>query len=450
MSFSALIPFLILFICFAGLRLPLTYATFISLLTGTVLTQTIFHATQAVWDTALLKTLEMMVEIGLILVGAFFFLEAAKKAGLVDSLAHLVRAITPNKVVQGVLVAFPLTLLVEGSSGFGTPLLVIAPILMALEFEAKLCALLPITCFIVGIPFGALGTPTRLGFPGANPTVGVFYSLAPFVFIGPLFASVLISRKFQLKETLWILSLSLVYLVSGDPFAHHGPELAALGPAFFTFSYGLTSARILFPAQDGRKRIELKGILIYGLLLLCMWGGKQTFLDRTIPGTHIRIFNPGYVFLVFGWFIHLTHMKVHLRPLLTDTFERAKRTLLVFFCMTFLVQQLRANGALELLTGALPAPLLSHGVPFLGWLGTIFVGTSTMSNLLLSKVVDPVMFVALGSGSAIGVQLAFQSIVAMKSLLHDKLSEKELFLLIAPLSAAWILILALNLMLIAV
>jgi|GEM_PF-2916867 len=450
MSFSALIPFLVLFICFAGLRLPLTYASFLSLLTGTVLTQTIFHANQAVWDTALLKTLEMMVEIGLILVGAFFFLEAAKKAGVVDSLAHLVRAITPNKVIQGVLVAFPLTLLVEGSSGFGTPLLVIAPILMALEFEVKLCALLPITCFIVGIPFGALGTPTRLGFPGANPTVGVFYALAPFVFAGPLLASVLISRRFQLKETLWTLSLSLVYLVSGGPFAHHGPELATLGPAFFTFGYGLVSARVWFPARDGRKRIELKGILIYGLLLFFMWGGKQTFLDRTIPGTHIRIFNPGYVFLVFGWIIHLTHMKVQLRPLLSDTFERAKRTLLVFFCMTFLVQQLRANGGLELLTGALPASLLNHGVPFLGWLGSIFVGTSTMSNLLLSKVVDPVKFVALGSGSAIGVQLAFQSIVAMKSLLHDKLSEKELFLLIAPLSAAWILILALNLMFIAV
>ena len=445
MSFSALIPFVILFISFAGLRLPLTYASFISLLTGTVLTQTLFHATQEVWNTALLKTFEMMVEIGLILIGAFFFLEAAKKAGVVDSLAHLVRAITPNKIVQGVLVAFPLTLLVEGSSGFGTPLLVIAPILMALEFSPSLCALLPITCFIIGIPFGALGTPTRLGFPGANPTEGVYAALSPFIFIGPVMASVLISREFRPRELLWTLSLSFVYLFTGFPFAHHGPELAALGPAFFTFIYGLFSAKVFFRPSGQTRRIELKGILIYGLLLLMMWGGKQTLLDRTLPGTHIRIFNPGYIFILFGLVIQVTHLKVQFKPLFLDTVSRAKRTLIVFFCMTFLVQQLRANGGLDLLTQALPNSLLNQGVPFLGWMGSIFVGTSTMSNLLLSKVVDPVKFVALGSGSAIGVQLAFQSIVAMKSLLHDRLSEKELFLLIAPLSAACILILALNL-----
>ena len=445
MSFSALIPFVILFISFAGLRLPLTYASFISLLTGTVLTQTLFHATQDVWNTALIKTFEMMVEIGLILIGAFFFLEAAKKSGVVDSLAHLVRAITPNKVIQGVLVAFPLTLLVEGSSGFGTPLLVIAPILMALEFEPRLCALLPITCFIIGIPFGTLGTPTRLGFPGANPTAGVYSALVPFIFISPLIASVLISKAFRPREMLWTLSLSLVYYFTGIPFTKHGPELAALGPAFFTFSYGLISAKILFRNPDQKRRIELKGILIYGLLLVMMWAGKQTLLDQTLPGTHIRIFNPGYIFILFGFAIQLTHLKVHLKPLLADTLSRARRTLIVFFCMTFLVQQLRANGGLDLLTQALPASLLNQGVPILGWIGSIFVGTSTMSNLLLSKVVDPVKFVALGSGSAIGVQLAFQSIVAMKSLLHDRLSEKELFFLIAPLSSACLLILVLYL-----
>jgi L-lactate permease len=113
--------------------------------------------------------------------------------------------------------------------------------------------------------------------------------------------------------------------------------------------------------------------------------------------------------------------------------------------MTFLVQQLRANGSLELLTRSLPEALLSGATPVLGWLGSIFVGTSTMSNLLLSKVVDPIRYVSLAAGSAIGVQLAFQSVVAMKSILHDQLSEKRIFLLIAPLSLTYVLLLCLNL-----
>ena len=112
--------------------------------------------------------------------------------------------------------------------------------------------------------------------------------------------------------------------------------------------------------------------------------------------------------------------------------------------MTFLVQQLRANGSLDLMTRSLPSSLLDHGVPVLGWLGSIFVGTSTMSNLLLSKVADPIHYTALASGSAIGVQLAFQSIVAMKSILHDRVSEKRLFALITPLSTGFILLLCAN------
>ncbi len=445
MSFSALIPFAVLFLCFAGLRLPLTYSAFLSLLTGTVLTQTVFHASQEVWNLALQKTLEMMTEIGLILVGAFFFLEAARKSGIVDSLARLIRGISSRRSIQGVLVAFPLTLLVEGSSGFGTPLLVIAPILIALQFEPRLCALLPITCFIIGIPFGALGTPTRLGFPDADPTLGVFYAMSPFVFASPLLALVLIDKKPGLREVLWTLSLSLVYAGTGIPFAHHGPELATLGPAFFTFGYGIWSARIFFGEGWRKNRPERKGIAIYGLLLVCMWIGKQIFMDETIPGTRIRVFNPGLVFLAFGAMIRLAHPALGWKTLFRDTLERSRRTLAVLFCMTFLVQQLRANGGLELLTRAIPAPLLDHGAPLLGWLGSVFVGTSTMANLLLSKVVDPVNFVALGAGSAIGVQLAFQSIIAMKTLLQDRLSEKELFFLIAPLSAGCLALLAIHL-----
>jgi L-lactate permease len=113
--------------------------------------------------------------------------------------------------------------------------------------------------------------------------------------------------------------------------------------------------------------------------------------------------------------------------------------------MTFIVQQLRANGSLELLTRSIPPVLLSEGSPLLGWIGSIFIGTSTMANLLLSKVVDPIQYVPIAAGSAIGVQLAFQSVVAMKSILHDRLSEKRIFLLIAPLSLSCILLLWLNL-----
>jgi len=443
MAYAALIPFAILFLCFAGLRLPLTHASFISLLVGTGLTGTLFQATPAVWNLALSKTFQMMMEIGLILLGAFFFLEVAKRTAIIDSLAQLIRAISPNRLIQAVLVTFPLSLMVEGSSGFGTPLLVIAPILLALEFKIEQCALLPLVSFIIGIPYGALGTPTRLGFPDAEPSFDIFMAVSPFIVITPILTLFLITRRPPLRIILWTLSLSAIYFLAGRPFAASGPELAALGPAFATLVWGLVTTRVFFRSEETSRRFELKGVTLYGGLLMVLWLGKRIFMDQLIPGTSIRIFNPGYVFLLFGAFLIGTHSHVVLGSVVKDTFNRAKRTLAVLFCMTFLVQQLRANGSLELLTHSLPPFLLGSGAPFLGWLGSIFVGTSTMANLLLSKVVDPVRYVSIAGGSAIGVQLAFQSVAAMKSILHDRLSEKQIYRLILPVSLGYILLFSL-------
>jgi len=385
MAFSGLIPFIVLLVSFAGLRLPLAHSSFLSLLAGTLLTQTLFHASSEVWGVAVGKTAQMMVEIGLILLGAFFFLEVAKRTGIIDSLAQLIRTISPNRLIQAVLVTFPLALMVEGSSGFGTPLLVIAPIL---------------TLF-------------------------------------------LLTRRPPLKIVFWTLSLSTVYFFSGRPFAESGPELAALGPAFLTLIWGLISTRLFLKSKETSRKFELKGVALYGLLLIALWLGKRTFMDQLIPGTSVRIFNPGFVFLLFGSFLIPMHPRLSFQSVIVETLHRSKRTLAVLFCMTFLVQQLRANGALELLTRSLPSFLLGSGSPFLGWMGSILIGTSTMANLLLSKVVDPTRYVSIAGGSAIGVQLAFQSVVAMKSILHDRLSEKQIYRLILPVSLGYILLLSL-------
>jgi L-lactate permease len=440
MTFAALLPFVILLLCFAGLRLALTTSAFVALIVGTSLTLGLFPAVQNLWTTVLEKTLTLTFEIGFILIGAFFFLETAKRAGTLDSLASLVRNISPNRVVQGILVCFPLTLLVEGSSGFGTPTLVIAPILLALGFELHLCALLPFLICVVGVPYGAMGTPTRLGFGSSAPTIGIFEGMIPVVFLTPLLASRLLSSQWRLRETLWVLSLSAVYAVSGVPIAKTGPELAALGPAFFTFLYGLLSARILFP-NPREVRPEWSGLLTYGALLSSMAIGKGLLLDRKFPGTDIRLFNPGMIFIVFALFLYAKIGKEEsLRSVLGATFTRAKRTLFVFLCTTLLVQQLRLNGSIGLLTQALPAFLIESGKPLIGFLGSVFVGTSTLSNLLLSAGIDPSGHAALGVGSALGVPLAFQSVVAVRSVLHDRLSEREIYFRILPVSIGLVLL----------
>lgn len=441
MTYAALIPFVILLISFVSLRLPLHQSAMIALLSGTLLTGTVFHGTSDIWNASIIKTAEFLFEIGFILFGAFFFLESAKKSGVLDSLVALIRKISPNRVIQGVLVTFPLELMIEGSSGFGTPLLVITPILVTLGFDLSLCIVLPLLSCVIGIPFGALGTPTRLGFPHSNPSHEIAILLSPFTLIAPMITQYLISKKLKWRESTWILLLAIIYSSASYFASKSGPEFTALIPAFLTSVFGLFTANFFFSHHHSNPWNEKRGLFTYAALILFLWLGKQIFMDQLIPGTHVRIFNPGYLFVFFGILISLPTKNLTLGNLFVDTIERSKKTLLVFFCMTFIVQQMRLNGALELLSSGLPSLLKEEGAPLIGWLGSSLVGTSTMANLLLSKVVDPVYHAALGAGSALGVPLAFQVISALRALIHEKLTEKEIFLKLAPWSLLFVLLL---------
>jgi len=443
MAFSALIPFALLLICFVGLKLPLTASSFVALFVGSFISQFTFQVSPEIWAHLLTRSLEVSIEIGLILLGAFFFLEVAKRTGTLASLAKLVQEISPNRVVQGVLVTFPLELLFEGSSGFGTPLLIVAPLLLSLDFDLKLCGLLPFLSVIIAVPFGALGTPIRIGFPlGTSIHVSseIFMILCPFTFIAPMLSAFLIAKKISIKETLWISLLALTYTTSGFYVTQSGPEFAALAPAFLTFMFGAFFARLIFRNQISTPLRERKGIIVYGLLLLVMWVGKQHFMDQVVQGTHIRIFNPGLVFIAFASALLLLFARRETLPVFRSTLTRARGPLFVFLCITLLVQELKESGALTALGQTLPGFLLSTGTPLLGWMGSSFIGTSTITNMMFAKLIDPVRFSALAAGSAIGVQMAVQSSAAMRSVLHERLSEKEIFLNIAPFSAVFILL----------
>jgi hypothetical protein len=55
-------------------------------------------------------------------------------------------------------------------------------------------------------------------------------------------------------------------------------------------------------------------------------------------------------------------------------------------------------------------------------------------------VIEPSHFAALAAGSAVGVPLAFQSIVAVRSILHDQLSEKEIYLRVIPIGFGFLFV----------
>jgi L-lactate permease len=431
----ALIPFLVLFASFTFFRIPLTYASFISLLSCV--------AVAGASVTALQQSMIFLFEIGLIVVGSFFFIEVAEHKGVTDSLADLVREVSKNRIVQAILVGFPLCLIVEGSSGFGTPLLIIAPILRALGLPLIVCALLPLINMVNGIPFGALGTPIRLGFSAVSDdfvTIGAktVESLQPFFLITPLLSYFLIRKKISANENekhpvwlIWSLMIGVVYAMVALRTSRNSLEFPALAAGLVTFVFGIFSAHFI-----ERKKIlfirHRKGLFIYTLFLTLLWAGKSHWMDEKIPGTPLRIFNPGWVFLAFG--LVLSKGGTFLKPALI----RSRRTLTVLLCMTFVVQQLKFNGSIKNLLAHTPAWLLEEGSPLLGWLSSTMIGTGTIANLFLAPLTSPENYGVIAAATAIGVPSAFQAIIGVKSILKDKISEREIIRHLIPISVGFV------------
>ncbi|MBS1957968.1 MAG: L-lactate permease [Bdellovibrionales bacterium] len=456
-DFIALVPFMILFACFALLKMNLLHSSFVALLTCTLFSQTLYHATPEVWQSSLNHTGVFLFEIGLILIGAFFFIEIARRIHILDSMADLIREISDNRIVQGILVTFPLQFMIEGSSGFGTPILMVAPLLRALGFPLILCAILPFIGAGSAVPYGALGTPLRLGF---NLPEQDFVALSihtarvviPFLFFTPFISAALIhkydsqtrdQKRSMSKIAVWIFWMSTLYAISMYAVAHVGPEFPTLAASLITFVALILTRGWFFEKKPIKS---WRGIKIYSLLLVVLWTGKQIWLEEKIPGTSLRWFNPGWVFMMFGAILIPLH-RLWWKEILANTFVRARRTLMVFFCMTWIVQQLKSTGSLDALASALPRFFLHEGAAFTAWFGTIMIGTSTMTNLFLSPLFAAPLYAWLAAGSAIGYQLAFQSITAVRSILHDEIEEREIFKILTPISVGFVLILSLALIL---
>lgn len=459
-SWTALIPFLVLVTCFAALRISLLYSAYIGLLSSCLITQGIFHADTPLWTLTLQKTGVFMVEIGLILLGAFFFIEVARRTQVLDSVAELIREYHPDRLVQAVLLTFPIEWMIEGSSGFGTPILLVAPLLLSMGFSPLLSATLPFVSVIVAIPYGALGTPLRLGFPGSNEALATLsqlttWGMIPAVFLAPWVSTALVlkldtnashrsqgqTRNWR-RFALWLFCLSATYAGVSLWLSARAPEFTAAGAAWVTFLAALGLRKLLQSSAQPLPPIRAwRGIAIYGGLILFLAIGKWFWLEERFELLPVRKFNPGWGFILAGVLLLISARNSNLwAEALVNTGYRARRTLIVFFCMTWTVQQMQVTGALHSLGTALPAWLLDGGTPLAGWLGSMIIGTSTLSNLFLSPLYAAPLQPALAVGSAIGVQMAFQSITAARSILHDAIEERSIFRVLAPLSLAFVLI----------
>ena len=161
--FAAALPLLVAFILLVGLLWPATRAMPIAWAIAIVVGF-------LVWDLPVDWLLGSSIfgvvtalEILFIVAGALVLLYTMLQAGALQRINEGFAAISGDRRVQIVLLAFFMTTFIEGAAGFGTPAAVVAPLLLGLGFPALAAVLAALIGHIIAVTYGAVGTPIIVG-----------------------------------------------------------------------------------------------------------------------------------------------------------------------------------------------------------------------------------------------------------------------------------------------
>ena len=168
MIFIALLAIIVPLVTVVALRLPARVGMSISAVIVTLAAVLFWQMTGLAAAASVAQAIHRALSILLILFGAILLLKTLEKTGSLAAIKQSFHAISPDMRVQAVLVAFAFVSLMEGISGFGTPAVVAAPILLALGFPPLAAAALALLGDTVGCTFGAVGTPLIVGLENVS------------------------------------------------------------------------------------------------------------------------------------------------------------------------------------------------------------------------------------------------------------------------------------------
>lgn len=103
-----------------------------------------------------------------IVFGAILFNRMMEVSGSMQILRNWLSSINPNPVAQLMIIGWAFAFMIEGASGFGTPAAIAAPVLIGLGFNPINVAIFTLIMNSVPVSFGAVGTPTWVGFSLLN------------------------------------------------------------------------------------------------------------------------------------------------------------------------------------------------------------------------------------------------------------------------------------------
>lgn len=386
-----------------------------------------------------------MLPIGWIIINVIFLFQLTERKGLFRVLQAGLTAITQDRRLQLLLVAFCFGAFFEGAAGFGTPVAITASILIGLGFSPLAASGLSLIANTAPVPFAALGTPlialqTVSGLDLLALSAMVGRQLAPFGLLVPFWMVWAFCGWKGMREV-WpaLLVTGLTYagatlLVSNL----HGPWLVNILSSLLSMGvlilfllkwkpkriWRLEGEQELQPQdQPQHSRSEmLRAWLPWVILSLLVfaWGlpGIKAVLDNAttlrlvVPGLHEHVLRmPPIVpeahaeqaVFVFNWLsatgtailfaalisgLWLGYRPGELLRVYGATLKQVRYSLLTIAAMMALGFVTRYGGldATLGLTFSRTGSLYPFFGTLLGWLGVALTGSDTSSNVLFGSL----------------------------------------------------------------
>lgn len=267
---AIIVPLVLLMI----FRLPARVGMSISAVVVIIVALAVWQMTPLALAASTIQGVHRALTIGLILFGAIMLVRTMQATGAMDRIKLGLHTISPDMRVQTVVVAFSFIALLEGISGFGTPAIIAAPLLMVLGFRPIAAATLALLGDTMACTFGAVATPLIVGLEnvpiyskdlvmlvGAQVTLFDLI-IAPLLALG-LVATLIFSFGNQTRRQKWrsltevapwALFIGLVHAASAIIFVRTiGPEFTSilagavsLGVAALTAKHGWFTPRTIW------------------------------------------------------------------------------------------------------------------------------------------------------------------------------------------------------------
>ncbi|WP_407319708.1 L-lactate permease [Isoptericola halotolerans] len=396
-----------------------------------------------------------------------------QRTGATSALEAGLARITPDPRVAALLIVWFFCLLIEGAAGFGTPVALAAPFLVAAGFRPVTAVVGAMVGHASAVPFAAVGTPTLAQLAIVDyPARELAWAVAPYMVVSGLVLAFVVAR---LVGTLvptagppwrWMAVAYVAFFVPNLLIARFvGPELPSLVGAivgagvFVLVVRAVVRRRSLVPADDGASSgggatPAPVGVPVRSAPTMTFLAATAPYLVLVVLVLVTRLVVPVreaarsvvWRWEVFGHFSESIEPLYHPGLLLALSFvagalwQRAAATdmglafrratlqvvpvfvaLLAMVTVAFTMSE--AGMTTQLATAAAGAgvlwPVLS---PFVGALGTFMTGSATASNILFTEFqdqtalaadLDPVPLLgAQGAGAAIGNIVCPHNVVA--------------------------------------